>query len=105
MIITFVGPEARLHDGIHQSVFMAPLVPPPARDLPHCWEQHTKLLPDVHKYRANDVAAWSIQQVVSFVEGLPGCQEQACIFQEEVKIYIFLRPKKFIFINITKALL
>ncbi|KAL3869479.1 hypothetical protein ACJMK2_042156 [Sinanodonta woodiana] len=72
-----------LHHGIHQSVFQSSFISLPQRDLPLCWEQHTKLLPGVDKIRGNDVATWTIDQVANFVKTLLGCEEQAKAFREE----------------------
>ncbi|ELU11332.1 hypothetical protein CAPTEDRAFT_161824 [Capitella teleta] len=77
-----------LHQGIHQSVFMASIngpaaFPPPSRDLPLCWEQHCKLLPGVHQYNAKDVASWGPHEVASFVATLPGCSDLAPQFIEQ----------------------
>ncbi|KAK3601541.1 hypothetical protein CHS0354_027682 [Potamilus streckersoni] len=72
-----------LHHGIHQSVFQSSFISLPQRDLPLCWEQHTKLLPGVDKIRGNDVANWTIDQVANFVKTLLGSEEQAKAFREE----------------------
>ncbi len=76
--------NSQLHDGIHQSVFMSSMVPNPAKDLPLCWEQHSKLLPGVDQYKANDIALWNTTRVSEFVSTLPGCKEQAQMFVDEV---------------------
>ncbi|XP_041359679.1 lethal(3)malignant brain tumor-like protein 3 isoform X2 [Gigantopelta aegis] len=75
--------EDALLNGIHQSVFMSSMVPNPAKDLPLCWEQHSKLLPGVDKIRTSDVSKWSMDEVASFVHTLPGCKEQGKVFKEE----------------------
>ncbi|XP_046565782.1 uncharacterized protein LOC124274465 [Haliotis rubra] len=72
-----------VHQEIHQSVFMSAMAPNPARDLPLCWEQHSKLLPGVDKIRAGTVSKWTITEVADFVQTLPGCEEQGKVFQEE----------------------
>ncbi|XP_064604758.1 lethal(3)malignant brain tumor-like protein 3 [Liolophura sinensis] len=77
------GAGNNLHNGIHQSVFMSAMVPNPAKDLPLCWDQHSKLLPGVDKIKGSQVASWSIQDVADFVKTLPGCEEQASVFTEE----------------------
>ena len=74
-----------LHQGIHQSVFMSAMVPStPSRDLPLNWDQHSKLLPGVDTHQAQDVAQWTSDEVAQFVEMLPGCEELARLFEEEV---------------------
>jgi hypothetical protein len=81
-----------LHQGIHQSVFMSslssPTFTPPPNDLPHCWDQHCKLLPSVRE-PATKVAMWSSHVVASFVATLPGCQNVAQKFEEQVGV---MRP-------------
>ncbi|XP_013413836.1 lethal(3)malignant brain tumor-like protein 4 isoform X2 [Lingula anatina] len=72
-----------LHQGIHQSVFMPPSAPTPNKDMPLCWEQHSKLLPGVDKILGGQVAKWSIDDVANFIRTLPGCMEQANVFKEE----------------------
>ena len=76
--------EDALLNGIHQSVFMSSMVPNPAKDLPLCWEQHSKLLPGVDKIRTSDVSKWTMDEVANFVHTLPGCREQGKVFKEEV---------------------
>lgn len=73
-----------LHQGIHQSVFMSAMAPNPNKDLSLCWEQHSKLLPGVDKINGSDVSGWSIEKVASFIKTLPGCEEQAKTFKDEV---------------------
>lgn len=75
--------KGNLHNGIHQSVFMSAMVSNPNKDLPLCWDQHSKLLPGVDRIGGNDVTKWSIDQVTNFVKTLPGCEEQAKVFKEE----------------------
>ncbi|XP_060081009.1 lethal(3)malignant brain tumor-like protein 3 [Ylistrum balloti] len=72
-----------LHSGIHQSVFMSSMVPNPNKDLPLCWEQHSKLLPGVDKMKGSDVSSWNVDQVSQFVRSLPGCEEHAKAFKDE----------------------
>ncbi|OWF45744.1 lethal(3)malignant brain tumor-like protein 3 isoform X3 [Mizuhopecten yessoensis] len=72
-----------LHNGIHQSVFMSSMVPNPNKDLPLCWEQHSKLLPGVDKMKGSEVSSWNVDQVSQFVRSLPGCEEHAKAFKDE----------------------
>uniref|UniRef100_A0A673JJD8 Lethal(3)malignant brain tumor-like protein 3 n=1 Tax=Sinocyclocheilus rhinocerous TaxID=307959 RepID=A0A673JJD8_9TELE len=70
-----------LYQALHQSVFMPCSSPSPS--MPHCWDQHSKLLPTVAGITASKVAAWSVNEVIEFIQGLPGCKEQVCTFREE----------------------
>ena len=54
------------------------------QDLPLCWDQHSKLLPVVNKYTANDVMKWSSEQVAGFVNCLPGCSPHGKVFHDQV---------------------
>ena len=63
------------------------------KDLPLCWDQHTKLLPVVNKYSANDVMKWSSEQVAGFVNCLPGCSPQGKVFHEEVIEILFVHRR------------
>uniref|UniRef100_A0A3Q2CBD5 Uncharacterized protein n=1 Tax=Cyprinodon variegatus TaxID=28743 RepID=A0A3Q2CBD5_CYPVA len=74
-----------LQAALHQSVFLSAMSPQPGRDLSLCWEQHRKLLPGVARIPADAVQCWSVQQVSDFIESLPGCEEQAQQFREEVR--------------------
>ncbi len=74
-----------LYHGIHQSVFMSAMMVSPSRDLPLCWDQHSKLLPGVDKYSPNDVSQWTMTDVAAFVSMLPGCKEIGPMFKEEVR--------------------
>ncbi|XP_070556863.1 lethal(3)malignant brain tumor-like protein 4 isoform X2 [Ptychodera flava] len=77
------GSPNNLHHQLHQSVFMSAMSPYPAKDLPLCWEQHSKLLPGVSGISASEVAKWTTEQVSEFVGKLPGCNEHAKKFAEE----------------------
>ncbi|NXY87497.1 LMBL1 protein, partial [Alcedo cyanopectus] len=55
----------------------------PTHRLHLCWEKHCKLLPEVLGLTAKDVAKWTVEEVVNFIQSLPGCKEQASVFQEE----------------------
>uniref|UniRef100_A0A4W4ELH6 SAM domain-containing protein n=1 Tax=Electrophorus electricus TaxID=8005 RepID=A0A4W4ELH6_ELEEL len=67
-----------LQQALHQSVFMPCSTPSPSR--PHCWDQHSKLLPSVAGITASTVATWSVEE---FIQRLPGCREQVHTFREE----------------------
>ncbi|XP_073672672.1 lethal(3)malignant brain tumor-like protein 3 [Garra rufa] len=73
--------ELTLQQALHQSVFMPCSSPSPS--MPHCWDQHSKLLPTVAGITASKVAAWSVDEVIEFIQGLPGCREQVRTFREE----------------------
>lgn len=75
------GSTSDLLATVHQSVFL-PIIPTP-REMPLCWEQHAKLLPSAYRFQGCEVAKWNIDQVTDFVKSLPGCQEQAKVFQDE----------------------
>uniref|UniRef100_A0A4W5NMS3 Lethal(3)malignant brain tumor-like protein 1 n=1 Tax=Hucho hucho TaxID=62062 RepID=A0A4W5NMS3_9TELE len=71
-------------EGMCPSLFMSALSAHPDRTLSLCWEQHCKLLPGVQGINATQVAAWTVEEVFGFVQNLTGCEEQACVFKEEV---------------------
>uniref|UniRef100_A0A671K8G7 SAM domain-containing protein n=1 Tax=Sinocyclocheilus anshuiensis TaxID=1608454 RepID=A0A671K8G7_9TELE len=73
--------ELTLQQALHQSVFMPCSSPSPS--MPHCWDQHSKLLPTVAGITASKVAAWNVDEVIEFIQGLPGCKEQVRTFREE----------------------
>ncbi|XP_035385119.1 lethal(3)malignant brain tumor-like protein 3 isoform X1 [Electrophorus electricus] len=73
--------ELTLQQALHQSVFMPCSTPSPSR--PHCWDQHSKLLPSVAGITASTVATWSVEEVTQFIQRLPGCREQVHTFREE----------------------
>ncbi|XP_072170045.1 lethal(3)malignant brain tumor-like protein 4 [Diadema setosum] len=75
--------QPNLQTQLHQSVFMSAMSPHPAKDLPLCWEQHSKLLPGVAGLSASTVAKWTMDEVADFVRKLPGCQDHASKFAEE----------------------
>ncbi|XP_022091136.1 lethal(3)malignant brain tumor-like protein 1 isoform X2 [Acanthaster planci] len=75
--------KTNLHHQLHQSVFMSAMSPNPARDLPLCWEQHSKLLPGLANLSCSTVAKWSTEEVADFVRKLPGCGDHASKFAEE----------------------
>ncbi|XP_028920308.1 lethal(3)malignant brain tumor-like protein 4 [Ornithorhynchus anatinus] len=72
-----------IQNALHQSIFMSAMSVHPSRDLPLCWEQHCKLLPGVGDIQASEVAKWTVDQVATFVQTLPGCEEHAKDFQKE----------------------
>uniref|UniRef100_G1LAL2 Lethal(3)malignant brain tumor-like protein 1 n=1 Tax=Ailuropoda melanoleuca TaxID=9646 RepID=G1LAL2_AILME len=73
-------------DAMHQSLFMSALSAHPDRSLSVCWEQHCKLLPGVAGISASTVAKWTIDEVFSFVQTLTGCEDQARLFKDEVRL-------------------
>ncbi|GCB65650.1 lethal(3)malignant brain tumor-like protein 4 isoform X1 [Scyliorhinus torazame] len=75
--------DYNLQQALHQSVFMSSVSPHPTQRLYLCWEQHSKLLPEVAGHTAKKVAKWSIEEVANFVQSLPGCKDQATVFREE----------------------
>uniref|UniRef100_A0A8C0BIQ2 SAM domain-containing protein n=1 Tax=Buteo japonicus TaxID=224669 RepID=A0A8C0BIQ2_9AVES len=77
------NPDLDLQQALHQSIFMPSLASNPTHRLHLCWEQHCKLLPEVSGLTAKHVAKWTVEEVVSFIQRLPGCKEQASVFREE----------------------
>ncbi|XP_056620980.1 lethal(3)malignant brain tumor-like protein 3 isoform X3 [Triplophysa dalaica] len=73
--------ELSLQQALHQSVFMPCSGSSPS--MPQCWDQHGKLLPSVAGITASKVSAWSVDEVMEFIRGLPGCMEQVRTFREE----------------------
>ena len=84
------SPANTLHKQLHQSVFMSAMSPFPAKDLPLCWEQHSKLLPGVASISCSTVAKWTMDEVADFVRKLPGCLEHATKFSDEVRHILLL---------------
>ncbi|NWY48861.1 LMBL1 protein, partial [Sylvia atricapilla] len=62
---------------------MPSLASNPTHRLHLFWEQHCRLLPEVSGLTAKQVAKWTVEEVVSFIQRLPGCKEQASVFREE----------------------
>lgn len=54
------------------SVFISALSSYPNYDLPLCWDQQSKILPNVRGLRVKEVSKWTISQVSSFVGDLTG---------------------------------
>nr|XP_023406029.1 LOW QUALITY PROTEIN: lethal(3)malignant brain tumor-like protein 1 [Loxodonta africana] len=75
-------------DVMHQSLFMSALSAHPDRSLSVCWEQHCKLLPGVAGISASTVTKWTIDEVFGFVQTLTGCEDQARLFKDEVRLGI-----------------
>ncbi|XP_062406802.1 lethal(3)malignant brain tumor-like protein 3 [Sardina pilchardus] len=75
--------DLSLQQALHQSVFMPAGSLSPTSGTAHCWDQHSKLLPTVAGITASKVAAWSVEEVTEFIQGLPGCKEQVRTFREE----------------------
>ncbi|XP_061527134.1 lethal(3)malignant brain tumor-like protein 1 isoform X3 [Phycodurus eques] len=69
---------------VYPPSFVSALSAQSDRALSLCWEQHCKLLPGVLGIPASQVAAWSVDEVFSFVRDLIGCEDQARLFKEEV---------------------
>ncbi|XP_009666073.1 lethal(3)malignant brain tumor-like protein 4 isoform X2 [Struthio camelus] len=76
-------PDFDLQQALHQSIFMPSLSSNPSHRLHLCWEQHCRLLPEVSGLTAKHVAKWTVEEVVSFIQRLPGCKDQAAVFREE----------------------
>ncbi|XP_036375276.1 lethal(3)malignant brain tumor-like protein 4 [Megalops cyprinoides] len=77
------GSVESLERALHQSVFLSAVPAQPGCDLPLCWEQHCKLLPGVAGVQASRVAHWTVEEVASFIESLPGCEDPAERFRDE----------------------
>uniref|UniRef100_A0A8C5V6S4 Lethal(3)malignant brain tumor-like protein 1 n=1 Tax=Microcebus murinus TaxID=30608 RepID=A0A8C5V6S4_MICMU len=71
---------------MQQSLFMSALSAHPDRSLSVCWEQHCKLLPGVAGISASTVTKWTIDEVFGFVQTLTGCEDQARVFKDEVRV-------------------
>ncbi|XP_032565653.1 lethal(3)malignant brain tumor-like protein 4 isoform X3 [Chiroxiphia lanceolata] len=88
------GPDLDLQQALHQSIFMPSLASNPTHRLHLFWEQHCRLLPEVSGLTAKQVAKWTVEEVVSFIQRLPGCKEQASVFREEIDGEAFLLLKQ-----------
>ncbi|XP_019478370.1 lethal(3)malignant brain tumor-like protein 4 isoform X1 [Meleagris gallopavo] len=75
--------DFNLQQALHQSIFMPALDSNPSHRLHLCWEQHCRLLPEVSGLTAKHVSKWTVEEVVNFIQRLPGCKEQAAVFREE----------------------
>uniref|UniRef100_A0AAY5K3L9 SAM domain-containing protein n=1 Tax=Esox lucius TaxID=8010 RepID=A0AAY5K3L9_ESOLU len=75
--------ELTLQQALHQSVFM-PCTSPSPGSAPFCWDQHSKLLPTVAGITSSKVAAWTVEEVIEFIQGLPGCKEHVRTFRDEL---------------------
>uniref|UniRef100_A0A674A8U6 L3MBTL histone methyl-lysine binding protein 3 n=1 Tax=Salmo trutta TaxID=8032 RepID=A0A674A8U6_SALTR len=71
-----------LQQALHQSVFM-PCTSPSPSSSPFCWDQHSKLLPTVAGITSSKVASWTVEEVIEFIQGLPGCREHVHTFRDE----------------------
>uniref|UniRef100_A0AAY5K7G8 SAM domain-containing protein n=1 Tax=Esox lucius TaxID=8010 RepID=A0AAY5K7G8_ESOLU len=78
-----VESELTLQQALHQSVFM-PCTSPSPGSAPFCWDQHSKLLPTVAGITSSKVAAWTVEEVIEFIQGLPGCKEHVRTFRDEL---------------------
>ncbi|XP_052379490.1 lethal(3)malignant brain tumor-like protein 3 isoform X2 [Oncorhynchus keta] len=74
--------ELTLQQALHQSVFM-PCTSPSPSSSPFCWDQHSKLLPTVAGITSSKVASWTVEEVIEFIQGLPGCREHVYTFRDE----------------------
>uniref|UniRef100_A0A8C7I5L4 L3MBTL histone methyl-lysine binding protein 3 n=1 Tax=Oncorhynchus kisutch TaxID=8019 RepID=A0A8C7I5L4_ONCKI len=75
-------PILTLQQALHQSVFM-PCTSPSPSSSPFCWDQHSKLLPTVAGITSSKVASWTVEEVIEFIQGLPGCREHVHTFRDE----------------------
>uniref|UniRef100_A0A8C7S4I0 L3MBTL histone methyl-lysine binding protein 3 n=1 Tax=Oncorhynchus mykiss TaxID=8022 RepID=A0A8C7S4I0_ONCMY len=82
MLISFPKVELTLQQALHQSVFM-PCTSPSPSSSPFCWDQHSKLLPTVAGITSSKVASWTVEEVIEFIQGLPGCREHVHTFRDE----------------------
>ncbi|XP_068015499.1 lethal(3)malignant brain tumor-like protein 3 isoform X2 [Melanerpes formicivorus] len=76
-------PGVDLQQALHQSIFMPSLASNPTHRLHLNWEKHCKILPEVSGLTTKHVAKWTVEEVVSFIQRLPGCKEHASVFREE----------------------
>ncbi|KAJ8268028.1 hypothetical protein COCON_G00132000 [Conger conger] len=76
------GDVDSLERALHQSVFLSAPAEPGC-ELTLCWEQHCKLLPGVEREPASRVEHWTVEEVASFIQSLPGCEDPAERFREE----------------------
>uniref|UniRef100_A0A8C7HZA6 L3MBTL histone methyl-lysine binding protein 3 n=1 Tax=Oncorhynchus kisutch TaxID=8019 RepID=A0A8C7HZA6_ONCKI len=81
-IIPAPAPTLTLQQALHQSVFM-PCTSPSPSSSPFCWDQHSKLLPTVAGITSSKVASWTVEEVIEFIQGLPGCREHVHTFRDE----------------------
>ncbi|XP_077382079.1 lethal(3)malignant brain tumor-like protein 4 isoform X2 [Festucalex cinctus] len=72
-----------LQQALHESVFSPGVSAAPPHRVALCWDKHCQLLPEVLGLTAKRVAGWSMEEVASFVKGLPGCKEHAATFKTE----------------------
>uniref|UniRef100_A0A4W5NSW5 L3MBTL histone methyl-lysine binding protein 3 n=1 Tax=Hucho hucho TaxID=62062 RepID=A0A4W5NSW5_9TELE len=80
--LLFQAVELTLQEALHQSVFM-PCTSPSRSSTPFCWDQHSKLLPTVAGITSSKVAVWTVEEVIEFIQGLPGCKEHVHTFRDE----------------------
>ena len=85
---TVILSELAFRQDIHNSVFMSAMITTSRNDEPLCWEQHSKLLPGVSSIVGNNVTKWGQEDVAAFVKTLPGCEEHANTFIEEVQLLL-----------------
>ncbi|XP_071451678.1 lethal(3)malignant brain tumor-like protein 3 isoform X2 [Hetaerina americana] len=79
--------EARdVRRDVHRSVFSPGYLPNPDRLTPLCWDRHSRLLyPFVNGevLPGREASRWTRDEVVKFVENIPGCKERAKVFRDE----------------------
>ncbi|KAG8236439.1 hypothetical protein J437_LFUL016966 [Ladona fulva] len=79
--------EARdVRRDVHRSVFSPGYMPNPDRVTPLCWDRHSRLLyPYVNgdTLPGREASRWTRDEVVKFVENIPGCKERAKVFRDE----------------------
>ncbi|XP_048882710.1 lethal(3)malignant brain tumor-like protein 4 isoform X3 [Brienomyrus brachyistius] len=66
-----------------ECIFASSCSSSPTHRIHMCWEKHCKLLPEVMGLTAKRVSKWSVEEVASFVRGLPGCKDHAPTFRNE----------------------
>uniref|UniRef100_A0A674A7B3 L3MBTL histone methyl-lysine binding protein 3 n=1 Tax=Salmo trutta TaxID=8032 RepID=A0A674A7B3_SALTR len=81
-LLSSVRVALTLQQALHQSVFM-PCTSPSPSSSPFCWDQHSKLLPTVAGITSSKVASWTVEEVIEFIQGLPGCREHVHTFRDE----------------------
>ena len=75
-------------ENVHQSVFMSSVPATPSQEGPAFWDYHAKLLPGVSEVRGEEVKGWDVDRVSAFVGSLPGCEDHAKYFREQVSEWL-----------------
>ena len=60
----------------------------PSQEGPAFWDYHAKLLPGVSEVRGEEVKGWDVDRVSAFVGSLPGCEDHAKYFREQVSEWL-----------------